>query len=138
MQFTTINYVAVIVAALATFFIGALWYSPLLFAKQWMKAHGYTEEKLKEMQKTAMPAYVVSLVCYLVMAYVLAMFIGAMNIASAKGGMWMGFFAWLGFAATLGLTANMFSDKKLATYFIDAGYQLVYLLVMGAILGAWR
>jgi hypothetical protein len=138
MQFTTVNYLAVIVAALATFFIGALWYSPLLFAKHWMKAHGYTEEKLKEMQKTAMPAYVVSLVCYLVMAYVLAMFLGVMNVAGAKGGMWVGFFAWLGFAATIGLTANMFSDKKLSTYIIDAGYQLTYLLVMGAILGAWR
>lgn len=138
MQFVMVNYLAVIVAALATFFIGALWYSPMLFAKQWKKAHGYTEEKLKEMQKTAMPAYVVSLVCYLVMAYVLAMFIGLMHVASVKGGIWVGFFAWLGFAATIGLTANMFSDKKLSTYIIAAGYQLVYLLVMGAILGAWR
>ncbi len=138
MQFTMINYLAVIVAALATFFIGALWYSPLLFAKQWVKAHGYSEEKLKEMQKSAMPAYLVSLVCYVVMAYVLAVFIATMNVTSATGGMWAGFLAWLGFAATIGLTANMFSEKKLSTYLIDAGYQLVYLLVMGAILGAWR
>jgi hypothetical protein len=137
-QFTTINYLAVVVAALAAFFIGALWYSPLLFAKQWMKAHGYSEEQIKEMQKSAMPAYLVSLVCYVVMAYVLAVFIAMMNVASATGGMWAGFLAWLGFAATLGLTANMFSERKIATFFIDAGYQLVHLLVMGAILGAWR
>ena len=138
MQFTMINYLAVVVAALATFFIGALWYSPLLFAKQWVKAHGYSEEKLKEMQKSAMPAYLVSLASYFVMAYVLAVFIANMNVTGAKEGMCVGFLAWLGFAATIGLTANMFSEKKIATYYIDAGYQLVYLLVMGAILGAWR
>ena len=43
-----------------------------------------------------------------------------------------------GFAATIGLTANMFSEKKLAAWLIDAGYQIVYLMVMGAILVAWR
>ena len=134
----TVNYLAVVVAALAAFFLGALWYSPALFAKQWMKAHGYTEDKIKEMQKSAMPAYLVSLVCYVVMAYVLAVFIATMNVASATGGMCAGLLAWLGFAATLGLTANMFSEKKIATFFLDAGYQLVHLLVMGAILGAWR
>lgn len=138
MQFTTVNYLAVIVAALATFFIGALWYSPLLFAKQWVKAHGYSEEKLKEMQKSAMPAYLVSLVSYVVMAYVLAVFMANMNLTGASDGMTVGFLAWLGFAATIGLTANMFSEKKIATYYLDASYQLVYLLVMGAILGAWR
>ncbi len=138
MQFTTINYLAVVVAALATFLIGALWYSPLLFAKQWMKAHGYSEEKLKEMQKSALPAYLVSLASYFVMAYVLAVFIVNMNITGAGDGMTVGFLAWLGFAATIGLTANMFSEKKIATYYIDASYQLVYLLAMGAILGAWR
>jgi hypothetical protein len=32
----------------------------------------------------------------------------------------------------------MFSEKPLATWLIDAGYQIVYLMVMGAILVAWR
>ena len=46
-----INYLAVLVAALATFFLGALWYSPILFAKAWMRAHDYTPEKLHQMKK---------------------------------------------------------------------------------------
>ena len=45
-----INYIAVIVAAVIAFAIGGLWYSPLLFANLWVKAHGYSEERLKEMQ----------------------------------------------------------------------------------------
>jgi hypothetical protein len=133
-----INFLAVVVSAVATFIIGALWYSPILFGKLWMKAHAYTEEKLKEMQKGVMRAYAVSFVCYLVMAAVLSGLMGLTNTATATGGMWIGFLCWLGFAATIGLTANMFSEKSLSTYLIDVGYQLVYLLVMGAILGAWR
>jgi len=40
--------------------------------------------------------------------------------------------------ATLGLTAHTFSGKPLSIYLIDAGYQLVYAVVMGFILAAWR
>ena len=70
-----INYLAVGVAALATIFIGALWYSPLLFHKFWVKAHGYSEEKVEQMRKAAGRAFIVSLLCYVVMAFVLAVFV---------------------------------------------------------------
>jgi hypothetical protein len=38
----------------------------------------------------------------------------------------------------LGFIAKLYSDKALATFLIDTGYQFVYLTVMGAILGAWH
>lgn len=133
-----VNYLAVLVAAVATFVLGALWYSPLLFAKPWMRMHGYTEEKLKSMQKEAGKAYAVSIVAYLVMAYVLAILVSWTGVQGASGGACLGSLCWLGFAATIGLTALMFSDKPLGTYLIDAAYQLVYLVVMGVILAVWR
>ena len=132
-----IDFLAVVVAALAPMVIGAAWYGPI-FGKAWMSAHGYTPERLQEMKKGMGKAYGLSLVCYLVMATVLAYllaWIGAVNVAT---GLWMAFLCWLGFAATIGLTAHLFSDRKPATYVIDVAYQLVYMLAMGAILGAWR
>ena len=84
-------------------------------------------------------AYGVSFVCYVVMA--------ARDgdpdpphgrDLRADGGVKLGALIGVGFAATVGLTANMFSEKPLATWLIDAGYQIVYLMVMGAILVAWR
>ena len=48
------------------------------------------------------------------------------------------FHAWLGFALPLGFIAHLYSQKRIAAWLIDLGYQLVYLLVMGAILGAWH
>lgn len=135
-----INFLAVVAASVATFLVGALWYSPILFGKLWMKAHGYTSEQLKEMQKTAAPAYLTSFVCYLFMAVVFSVLLSYVypETSSAAKGLQLGFLLWLGFAATIGLTANMFSDKPLSTYLIDVAYQLVYLLIMGAILGGWR
>lgn len=130
-----INYLAVGVAALATFFLGALWYSPLLFGKLWLKAHGYSEE---QMRKTAGRAYIVSLFCYVVMAFVLAVLVSYTGVSTVPQGAFLGLLVWIGFLATLGLTAHMFSEKPLSTYLIDAGYQLVYAVTMGVILAAWQ
>jgi hypothetical protein len=114
-----INYPAVVVAAVVAFIVGGLWYSPLLFAKQWIKAHGYTEEEVKQMQKSAGKAY------YL-------------HLSICVQGLKLGLLLWAGFAFPLGLMANMFSDKRISVFVIDAGYQLVYLLLMGAILTVWQ
>jgi hypothetical protein len=134
-----VNVLAVVVAAVLTFVLGAFWYSPVLFAKQWMHAQGYTPEKIDEMKKRGMTrAYVVSVLCYLVMAYVVALLASYTNSTTVAQGLWLGFLAWLGFAATIGLTANLFSEKPIAAWVIDAGYQLTYLLVMGALLSVWR
>jgi uncharacterized protein YneF (UPF0154 family) len=133
-----IHILPVVVSAVAVFAIGALWYSPLLFGKQWVKAHGYTEEKIKAMRASMGRAYGVSFLCYLVMAAAMSILIGRIGITLPIGGVKLGAVIGLGFAATIGLTANMFSEKPLATYVIDAGYQIVYLMVMGVILVVWR
>ena len=127
----------VVVSAVVVFLIGALWYSPILFAKPWMRAHGHTEEKLREMQTRAGRAYAVSFVCYLVMAVAMSILLKRLEVASVLTGVKLGALLGFGFAATIGLTANVFSDKPLSAWLIDAGYQVVYLIVMGAILAAW-
>jgi len=67
---------------------------------------------------------------------VLAVLVSA--VATITQGMQLGFLRWLGFAVTIGLSANMFSEKSLSTYVIDAGYQFVHLPMMGAIIAVWR
>ena len=51
MPTANVNIVAVLVAALVTFVLGAFWYSPVLFARQWMQAQGYSPEKVQELKK---------------------------------------------------------------------------------------
>lgn len=134
----SINYLAIAAAAVVTMALGAIWYSPILFGNAWMRAHGYTKEQLAAMRKGMGRAYAASFVCYLIMAAVLAKLVGWVGVATALEGARLGIVCWLGFAATIGLTANLFSDKPLSAYRIDAGYQFVYLAAMGAIVGGWQ
>ena len=134
----TIHWLPVIVSAVAVFVIGALWYSPMLFGKAWVKAHGHTPEKIEAMRASMGRAYGVSFLCYVVMAVAMAILVRRMDVIYVRGGVKLGALIGVGFAATIGLTSHMFSERKLATWLIDAGYQIVYLMVMGAILVAWR
>jgi hypothetical protein len=138
MPATSVNYLAVLVSAIAVFLVGAVWYSPLLFGKMWVEEHGFTPEKVAAMRAVAGRAYSVSFLCYLVMAFVMALLVAWTGVTTPEGGSRLGAVVWLGFAATIGLTASMFSEKPITIFLLDAGYQLVYLMIMGTILAAWR
>lgn len=48
MDLSSVNIPAVLVAAISTFAVGGLWYSPLLFGRSWMQEAGLTDEKVKK------------------------------------------------------------------------------------------
>ena len=133
-----INFLAVIVSAAVAFGLGAIWYSPLLFAKQWMEFNGYGPDKVKAMQANAKKAYGISFVCQLAVAFTLASLITITHMASLLAGVKLALLCWLGFAVTLGLMANVYSDRPLKAFLLDAGYQLLYFVVMGVILVSWH
>jgi hypothetical protein len=135
----SINWLAVIVAALATFFLGGLWYTAL-FGKSWVRLHGYTEAQIAAMKQAKPPAvfFSVMIVSYLLVACIVAIIAGASGIESAVGGATLGLLLWFGFALAIGLTSYIASDKPFGVYAIDLSYQFVFLIMTGAIIGAWR
>lgn len=135
-----VNLLAVLVSAVLTFVIGGAWYSPLLFVKPWAIANGYTEERLAAMKEHRAPvkAMAVSFVTWLVMAYCFAVLLSWTGLQGWAGGIKLGLLLWVGFAASVLLVGNVFSDRKFIAFVIDAGYALVYLILMGAVIGAWR
>ncbi len=138
--FTGINPWAVLMATISTMGIGFLWYSPLLFARPWMRLMGCDpndKAKLAEMQKGAGKLYGITLVATLVSAVVLAKIIDLTSVNTVLYGMKMGFFIWLGFVATVQLTGALFSKQPTKLFLINTGYQLACYLVMGAILAKW-
>lgn len=137
MGFAEVNFLAVGLAAVLTFVLGMAWYSPLLFARPWMAAHGYAPEDLRRMQSGMGPTYAASFACWFVMATVLALIAPHFGEGVAPT-LHIGLHLWLGFSATVGLTGNLFSDKPLRLWFIDAGYQLASVVVMAVVLGLWR
>jgi hypothetical protein len=141
MKMMGVNLWAVFASALATMVVGFIWYSPLLFARRWMILMGYDPDdkaKIAEMQKTAGPSYLLSLVASVISAAVLGKIIAVATIDTPLYGMKVGLAVWLGFVTTVQLTGAIFSRQPAKLYAINTGYQLVCFLAMGAIMGAWR
>ena len=141
MHFLGVNLLAVLVSAIASMVVGFLWYSPALFANPWMKLMGYDpndKEKIAEMQKSAAPSYLMSLMASILAAFVLGKLIAVSGFSTAVDGLKIGLVVWLGFVTTVQFTNALFMRQKNRLYMINTGYQLVCYLAMGAILGAWR
>jgi hypothetical protein len=129
-----ISWLAVIVAAVVKFLIGWGWYSPALFAKQWQQLNKMTAA---EVQANMVPALIAEAIGDLVMAYILARFVGHYGFGFGIGVL-VGFMAWLGFVATVLANQIFYERKPQQLILINGGYLLVSLIIMGAILGVWH
>ncbi len=135
MDFSTINYFAVLAAALSTFVLGGLWYSPLLFGKFWMRVNSFTEADLQTFSKARMFGW--SLLFSLVMALNLAMFLAGPT-TNVTWGMAAGGLAGLGWVAMAVAIIGVFENRPWQYIAINGGYMTVAFVIMGAIIGAWR
>lgn len=128
------NPFAVVAAALAGFLLGAVWYSPALLGKPWMKALGKTK---KDLMGPALPT-AVSLVSALIVSLALALTVRAFGAHTGPAGAGVGLLVGLCFTAATMISNYVFAGSSLRLYLIDAGYRVVSMGVMGAVLGAWR
>lgn len=127
-----INWLAVSGAAITAFIIGGLWYGPL-FGKAWMSAGNFNLEQLKA--RNMGMVFGVSLLLMFIAAISLEMFIGPEGTLSF--GLFAGSMAgttWV--AAFLGVL-YLFEQRSIKLFLINAGYCVVTLTIMGAILGNW-
>lgn len=132
-----VNYLAILACGVASMIIGFVWYSKALFGNQWMKLAKISPDEMNKANQNMFALYAPMFVASLVMAFVLAQFIFFASAITWMQGAIIGFWAWLGFVATIMLTGVIFERKPMQLYYIQAGYQLVTLVVMGAILGGW-
>ena len=141
MHMHSLNWLAILVAAVVTMILGFLWYSPLLFAKAWTREMGYDlndKAKMDEMRKSVGPAYAGSFVASLISAFTLALILHGMRAESLHFGIMASFHIWLGFVATVQFTGALFAKQSMKLFAINTGYQLVCFLAMGAILVLWK
>ena len=135
-----INYLAVLVAGVINMVLGALWYGPL-FGKSWMAMMGYTPESMAAKKKGMGVRYLVTFIGSLIIAYVLdhgLIFGNAyLKMSGVSAGLMGAFWYWLGFLAVPMLGCVLWEGKSIKFYAINAGYYLVSLLCMGALLSAW-
>jgi hypothetical protein len=123
----------VIVIAVIYFFLGAIWYSKILFGNMWMESIGKTEDELEMKPINFIVSFIIAFIMALFLAIVLEL-IGAINLIN---GVLIGLVIWIGFVATFGLYDVLYQDKNFKTYIIDILYHLMGLLIAGIILGLW-
>lgn len=133
MESMSLNVPAVLAAALLTFALGGLWYSPLLFAKAWMRECGLTEEQARRapMART----FGLSALAALVMAFNLAAFIGPKGTAF---GLFAGAATGIGWVAMSLGVIYLFEQRSLKLWLINSGYQVLAYTLMGGLIGLWK
>lgn len=129
-----LNVWAILTAAIVTFVIGGLWYSPALFHRAWMRANRFTDADVSGGNMGLI--FGLAFVFAVVMAFNLAMFLDAPDTTLVWGAT-AGGLASIWVALGIG-TVALFERRPAAYTLINGGYWVVSLVVMGAILGGWR
>lgn len=133
MGMESINVWAVLVAALAKFIVGALWFSPLLFVRVWQREAGVSDEEISDPLKPIILSGILALITAFTMAVVIELtrvnLFEALALAVVIG---------IGLVAALFAPSFAFEGRSFRLYMIYASQYLVELVVMAAIIGAWR
>jgi hypothetical protein len=139
MTFAGMNYLAILIAAVAGWLSGAVWYTAL--GTRWVAAQGKTVEQFHAEQaaKKGTPAawlpFALAFFADLVMAWVLAGMVGHLGTVTIRGAVISALFAWGGFVVTTILVNYSFGGRRYLLTAIDAGHSLIVLLLMGVVIG---
>ena len=125
-----INWIAVVVAALASFLLGGLWYSPVLFGKAWQRETGLSDETLK--QGNMARIFGLSFILALLAAWNFANFLGprpslafGTAVGASAGLLWV--------ASSFGIN-YLFERKSLKLFLINGGYHTIQFAIIGLVL----
>lgn len=131
MTFAGISHVAVVIAAVAGFVFGAVYYG--VFSKQWIAAG-----RIAQAQARPGPALLaITFVCELVFAFVLALMIGGLGATTLWNGIAVGLLAWFGFVLASMTMNHRYQGFGWDLTLIDGGHWLGVAVLMGAIIGWW-
>lgn len=134
----SVNYLAVLGAALSSMILGSLWYGPL-FGKLWIKLSGVNPDKAAKDKMGQL--YAIAAVGSFVQAYILSHSLSFaqkyMGTSGLSSGLSTGFWMWLGFVATVTLGNVLWYGQSWKLWLLTNAYYLISLLVMGAILALW-
>ena len=126
-----VNWIAVLLCGISSMVLGALWYSPALFAKAWQADAGVTDETIASGNMALIygGAFLLSLIAAAVFAMFLGreMGLGPSIAAGASAGL-----CWV--AASFGLN-YLFERRPLRLWLINGGYHTLQFTLFGLVLG---
>ncbi len=128
-----INIWAVLVASLAKFIIGFLWYSPYLFGTFWMQDVGLMQDKLSSPNRSR----AIAAVAGFVMAFTMAVVINLGHLGFLQS-LALGVLMATGIMAAQMAPQLVYEGRSFRLYSVYVGQYIVELVVMAAIIGGWR
>jgi len=135
----TINFWPILVAAIVAMVIGALWYSPMLFGKDWMTLNKMNDADVKAAKaKGVWGLYVIQFVISLISFCVVGFLVSATGLQTASDGAFLGFLVWLGFVMPIGASGLCWEKKPFKLVLITTVASLLTLVIGAAIIGGWR
>lgn len=132
----SVNFLSVLVAAIASMIIGSLWYGPI-FGKQWMNLIGLKKSDMKKMKMSPQLAMFLGLVGSLITAYFLSVFVGVVGANTISSGASLGFWVWLGFMMPLNAGVFLWEGKSSKLFLLNTVYFLISTVVMSSIVAIW-
>lgn len=133
---SSMNYLAIIVAAIAYMALGALWYSPVLFGAAWLRGIGKTKEQV---EAGASPLnYIWALITSFLASYGIARIMYWAGGSTIADGIKISLLVGICFVLTAIFVNDMFEKRPKALTFLNILYHVVGLLIIGIIIGAWR
>ena len=127
------NWLAILIAALANMVIGFLWYGTWAFGKSWMKLSGHTMGE--GFPAGPGPLYALTAVAAVVQAITMAWFIGQTGANSGAAGAIVGLYVGMGIVAAAMFAEVLFAGRHPRLFAITAGYSVLALIVQGMIIG---
>ena len=131
-----INLWPVLVSAFVLWILGAIWYSPPLFAKPWMAALGITPDPNKKQGLLA--GIIASFIGDFILAFMLLHIIYWAHANTLNRGAFVGCVVWLGFFAAPNFPQGIYEKRPFKLFAINNGYWLVGLIIVGILLAIWR
>jgi hypothetical protein len=131
-----LNYLAILVSAVILWMLGAVWYSPALFAKPWMEMLGLKKGEGK--QSGLVLGMIASFIGDVVLSFILAHIIFWAKAFGYMNGSVLGVLVWIGFFAAPNLPQCIYEGRPFKLFAINSGYWLVGLFIVGGLLATWH
>jgi uncharacterized protein YacL len=141
MDFSSVNYVSVLVAGVAAFVIGFLWHGPV-FGKQWISLQGIPQSEVDAMKAKGMgpmvPHMIAAFVQQCVTAFAISYLANGLSVTGAGPAVVFAVFLWVGFVVTLLLNRVLWERESMNLYFYKLAYHLVSMVVVTLIVVLWK
>lgn len=130
-----INFLAVFAASVAALAVGALWYSPLLFGKAWMKEVGIGPAQMEEMKKKGMgKRYALGYLICLLSSFSFGLLASRLGVIHPGGALKLALLLWIGFILPPIFSPLLWQGKSLKLFALNGGYYLAFLTAIALVL----